>query len=341
MNINKVSIAEAQATTIDISASLALVSAEMQAVNEEINRQMTSDVALINQLGAYIVNAGGKRLRPVTVLLAACAGQKASVANNPTVVSLAAIIEFIHTATLLHDDVVDESAMRRGKETANELFGNAASVLVGDFLYSRSFQMMVSINSMRVMEILSQTTNTIAEGEVMQLMNIGVAETSEQDYFETIRRKTAILFEAAALLAAVATNQSSAIEQAMRDYGLHLGIAFQLVDDVLDYTADAEEMGKNVGDDLAEGKPTLPLIHALARAEKNDRNTIIAAIENADRSTFVNVLKIIESTGALAYTARQAREHAQLAQDALNIVPDSAWKNAMLNIAAFSVERTY
>jgi octaprenyl-diphosphate synthase len=341
MNINKVSIAEAQSKTIDISSSLALVDAEMQAVNEEINRQMTSDVALINQLGTYIINAGGKRLRPVTVLLAACAGQKVSVAKNPTVISLAAIIEFIHTATLLHDDVVDESARRRGQETANELFGNAASVLVGDFLYSRSFQMMVSINSMRVMEILSHTTNTIAEGEVMQLMNIGVADTTEQAYFETIRRKTAILFEAAALLATVATNQSSAIEQAMRNYGLHLGIAFQLVDDVLDYTADANEMGKNVGDDLAEGKPTLPLIHALARAESNDRDTIIAAIENADRSTFDNVLKIIESTGALAYTARQAREHAQLAQDALAIVPDSAWKNAMLDIAAFSVERTY
>ena len=192
MNINKVSISEAQSKSIDISASLALVDAEMQAVNAEIHRQMTSDVALINQLGAYIINAGGKRLRPVTVLLAACAGHKASVANNPTVISLAAIIEFIHTATLLHDDVVDESSMRRGKETANELFGNAASVLVGDFLYSRSFQMMVSINSMRVMEILSHTTNTIAEGEVMQLMNIGAAETSEQDYFETIRRKTAV-----------------------------------------------------------------------------------------------------------------------------------------------------
>lgn len=341
MNINKASIAEAYTKTIDISASLALVNDEMQAVNAEINRQMTSDVALINQLGAYIINAGGKRLRPVTVLLAACAGQKASVVGNPTIISLAAIIEFIHTATLLHDDVVDESAMRRGKETANELFGNAASVLVGDFLYSRSFQMMVSINSMRVMEILSHTTNTIAEGEVMQLMNIGAAETSEQDYFETIRRKTAILFEAAAILATVATNQSSAIEQAMRNYGLHLGIAFQLVDDVLDYTADANEMGKNVGDDLAEGKPTLPLIHALARAEQSDRNTIIAAIENADRGTFDNVLKIIESTGALAYTARQAREHAQLAQDALAIVQDSVWKSAMLDIAAFSVERTF
>ena len=341
MNINKALIAEAQSKAIDISASLALVDVEMQAVNAEINRQITSDVALINQLGAYIINAGGKRLRPATVLLAACAGQKSSVAGNSTVVSLAAIIEFIHTATLLHDDVVDESSMRRGRETANELFGNATSVLVGDFLYSRSFQMMVSINSMRVMEILSRTTNTIAEGEVMQLMNIGVAETSEQDYFETIRRKTAILFEAASLLAAVATNQSRPIEQAMRDYGLHLGIAFQLVDDVLDYTADASEMGKNVGDDLAEGKPTLPLIHALARAEDNDRDTIITAIENADRSTFNDVLKIIESTGALAYTARQAREHAQLAQNALAIVPESVWKNAMLDIAAFSVNRTH
>jgi octaprenyl-diphosphate synthase len=341
MNINKASITEAKSKAIDISASLALIDVEMQAVNAEINRQITSDVALINQLGAYIINAGGKRLRPATVLLAACAGQKSSVAGNSTVVSLAAIIEFIHTATLLHDDVVDESSMRRGRETANELFGNATSVLVGDFLYSRSFQMMVSINSMRVMEILSRTTNTIAEGEVMQLMNIGVTETSEQHYFETIRRKTAILFEAAALLAAVATNQSRPIEEAMRGYGLHLGIAFQLVDDVLDYTADANEMGKNVGDDLAEGKPTLPLIHALARAKDNDRGTIISAIENADRSTFNDVLKIIESTGALAYTARQAREHAQLAQDALAIVPESVWKNAMLDIADFSVDRTH
>jgi len=341
MNIKKAPISEAKSVGIDISASLALVEAEMKAVNAEINRQMESDVALINQLGAYIIQAGGKRLRPVTVLLAACAAKRESMAENKTIISLAAIIEFIHTATLLHDDVVDESSMRRGKETANELFGNAASVLVGDYLYSRSFQMMVSISSMRVMEILSHTTNTIAEGEVMQLMNVGVAETSEQQYFETIRRKTAILFEAAALLGAVATDQSSVIEEAMRDYGLNLGIAFQLVDDVLDYTASAEEMGKNAGDDLAEGKPTLPLIHALSRAESSDRKTILNAIENADRKYFDRVFKIIESTGALAYTARQAREHAQLAQDALAIIPESEWKKAMMNIAAFSVERTY
>ena len=341
MSIKKASISEAHSGEPDISSCLALVETEMQAVNAEINRQMASDVALINQLGAYIIQAGGKRLRPVTILLAACAAQRESMAGNTTVISLAAIIEFIHTATLLHDDVVDESSLRRGKETANEIFGNAASVLVGDFLYSRSFQMMVSISSMRVMEILSHTTNTIAEGEVMQLMNIGVAETSEQSYFDTIQRKTAILFEAAAQLGAVATDQSSAIEQAMRDYGLNLGIAFQLVDDVLDYTADAEEMGKNVGDDLAEGKPTLPLIHALARAEDVDKSIILNAIENADRSNFDSVFKIIESTGALAYTARQAREHAQLAQDALAIVPESVWKKAMIDVAAFSVERTY
>ena len=240
-----------------LDTALALVENELQAVDKTINANLKSDVALINQLGHYIIQAGGKRLRPVALLLATKA-----LSNNkvPThAITLAAIIEFIHTATLLHDDVVDESEMRRGRETANEVFGNAASVLVGDYLYSRSFQMMVEVDNIDVMALLSKTTNLIAEGEVMQLLNCGSADTTEAQYLETIQSKTAILFAAATQLSALITQQSSDVQQQMYQYGLHLGTAFQLVDDVLDYTAEASTMGKNVGDDLAEGKPTLPL----------------------------------------------------------------------------------
>ena len=254
---------------------------------------------------------------------------------------MAAIVEFIHTATLLHDDVVDESEMRRGRETANEVFGNAASVLVGDYLYSRAFQMMVEVGSMRVMEILSRTTNQIAEGEVMQLINCGSAETTETQYMETIQSKTAILFEAATQLGAVITKQASPVEDAMAAYGLHLGTAFQLVDDILDYTADAEAMGKNVGDDLAEGKPTLPLINAIERSEGDDKQLLENAITNASRENLDAVLAIIEKTGSLAYTARAAREQAKLAQAALEALPDSNYKLALSQLAEFSVERAY
>jgi len=266
MTVNSSPITDATAETVDIQTVLSLVDPDMTLVNQTIAKNLDSEVALINQLGRYIVQAGGKRLRPVSLLLAAKAANPEQVAIASDQTLLAAIIEFIHTATLLHDDVVDESEMRRGRETANEVFGNAASVLVGDYLYSRSFQMMVEIGSMRVMEILSRTTNQIAEGEVMQLINCGSAETTEAQYMETIQSKTAILFEAATQLGAVIAKQTRPVERALASYGLHLGTAFQLVDDILDYTADAKEMGKNVGDDLAEGKPTLPLINAIDRS---------------------------------------------------------------------------
>lgn len=346
MTINSTPISDSGSQTLDIKAVIDLVSDEMILVNKSIESNLNSDVALINQLGAYIVQAGGKRLRPVALLLVAKATdleqlQLNSENSTDQHVLLAAIIEFIHTATLLHDDVVDESEMRRGRETANEIFGNAASVLVGDYLYSRSFQMMVKVGSMRVMEILSRTTNQIAEGEVMQLINCGSADTTEQQYLDTIQSKTAILFEAATQLGAVVTKQARPVEEAMAAYGLHLGTAFQLVDDILDYTADATAMGKNVGDDLAEGKPTLPLINAIQRSEGRDKEILEDAISNASRDNLDAVLAIIEKTGSLAYTARMAREQAQLAQQALDVLPDSNYKTALLALAEFSVERAY
>jgi len=278
---------------------------------------------------------------PISYKLAAkaCLPEEPETTKDQTL--LAAIIEFIHTATLLHDDVVDESEMRRGRETANEIFGNAASVLVGDYLYSRAFQMMVEVGSMRVMEILSRTTNQIAEGEVMQLINCGSADTTEAQYMDTIQSKTAILFEAATQLSAVITKQARPVEKALAAYGLHLGTAFQLVDDILDYTADAKAMGKNVGDDLAEGKPTLPLINAIQRSTGDDLALLQNAIENGSRDNLDAVLAIIEKTGSLAYTARIAREQAQLAQQALNVLPDSDYKKALEDLAEFSVERTH
>ena len=346
MTINSISIIGSNDQTIDIKEILSLVSDDMLVVNQTIKDNLNSEVALINQLGAYIIQAGGKRLRPVALLLVTKATQGShSLKNSDDNVNyrtlLAAIIEFIHTATLLHDDVVDESEMRRGSETANEVFGNAASVLVGDYLYSRAFQMMVNVSSMRVMEILSRTTNQIAEGEVMQLINCGAADTNEQQYMDTIQSKTAILFEAATQLGAVITKQARPVEDAMAAYGLHLGTAFQLVDDILDYTADAKAMGKNVGDDLAEGKPTLPLINAIERSTGNDKETLIQAITNASRDNLDEVLAIIEKTGSLAYTQRVAQEQASLAQQALSVLPNSEYKDALMSLAQFSVERTY
>ena len=341
MSLNSTPIHDTDAQTIDISSVISLVAEDMSVVNRTISNNLDSDVALINQLGAYIVQAGGKRLRPVALLLTAKATNPEHTKTSTEQTLLAAIVEFIHTATLLHDDVVDESDMRRGRETANEVFGNAASVLVGDYLYSRSFQMMVEIGSMRVMEILSHTTNQIAEGEVMQLINCGSAETTELQYMETIQSKTAILFEAATQLGAVITKQASPVEEAMAAYGLHLGTAFQLVDDILDYTAEAEAMGKNVGDDLAEGKPTLPIINAIERSSGADKKLLIEAITNASRENLQAVLSIIEKTGSLAYTARVAREQANLAQNALSVLPDSVYKDALKTLAEFSVKRTF
>ena len=344
MTISSTQISDVSSQAVEIKSIIELVEKEMSAVNQSIQSNLNSEVALINQLGAYIVQAGGKRLRPVALLLSAkaCNPEAINKQNlDSNQILLAAIVEFIHTATLLHDDVVDESDMRRGRETANEVFGNAASVLVGDYLYSRSFQMMVEVGSMRVMEILSRTTNQIAEGEVMQLINCGSADTTEQQYMETIQSKTAILFEATTQLGAVVTKQSSTTESAMAQYGLHLGTAFQLVDDILDYTADAAEMGKNVGDDLAEGKPTLPIINAIERSEGADKELLIDAISNASRENLDSVLAIIEKTGSLAYTARVAREQAKLAQSCLNVLPGSKYKSALMTLAEFSIERTY
>ncbi|MGB2427412.1 MAG: octaprenyl diphosphate synthase [Alteromonas sp.] len=321
---------------MDRNAIQQLANDDMLAVNALIQEQVSSDVALINQLGFYIVNSGGKRLRPLLTVISA----RALGIESQQHISLAAIIEFIHTATLLHDDVVDESTMRRGRETANELFGNQASVLVGDFLYSRAFQMMVGLQSMRVMDILSDATNRIAQGEVMQLMNCNDPDTTEARYLEVIYSKTARLFEAATQLAAVLTQQDEAIELAMQTYGRHLGTAFQLIDDVLDYDADAATMGKNVGDDLAEGKPTLPLLYAMWNSEADDAEVIRSAIENGDgMQHFDKISAVINATGALSYTRQLAETEADAAIAALAVVPESDYKQALIALAHTAVER--
>ncbi|WP_333972845.1 octaprenyl diphosphate synthase [Alteromonas mediterranea] len=323
---------------MDIDQIRALSNDDMQAVNQLIQQQVDSEVALINQLGFYIVNSGGKRLRPLLTVLSA----RAMGIDNNEHHTLAAIVEFIHTATLLHDDVVDESTMRRGRETANAIFGNQASVLVGDFLYTRSFQMMVSLKRMRVMEILSEATNQIAEGEVLQLMNCNDAGTTEARYFDVIYGKTARLFEAATQLAAVLTEQNEHIERAMQEYGKHLGTAFQLADDILDYMADSEEMGKNAGDDLAEGKPTLPLLYAMWHATNdNDKALIQEAIEQSNGLPHLTRIQgIMEGTGALDYTRQCAQKEVQMAIDSLSAIEDSKYKEALIALAHISIERT-
>ncbi|VAW57395.1 Octaprenyl diphosphate synthase, partial [hydrothermal vent metagenome] len=286
-----------------------LVTEDMQAVDSVIQTRLSSDVVLVNQLSHYIINSGGKRLRPTLSLLASRAYGYAG-DNHFT---LAAIIEFIHTATLLHDDVVDESELRRGQQTANALFGNAASVLVGDFLYSRAFEMMVDVGSMKVMKILAETTNVIAEGEVMQLMNCRDADTTEQRYLDVIHAKTAKLFEAATRLGAVLCKRPTDEENAMAAYGMHLGTAFQLIDDVLDYSSSSEEMGKNVGDDLAEGKPTLPLIYAMRNGTKAQSEIVRKAIEGGGLEYLDSVMLAIKETGAIEYTEKTAKLEAKQA----------------------------
>lgn len=322
---------------MDIQEIRALITDDMQTVDQLIRRKLSSDVALINQLGAYIINSGGKRLRPMVVLLAA----RASDYDGERHIDAAAIIEFIHTATLLHDDVVDASDLRRGQETANAIWGNEASVLVGDFLYSRSFQMMVDMQNMRVMEILADTTNRIAEGEVMQLLNCNDPDTTEERYMEVIQCKTAKLFEAAAQLGAVLAQRALPEEQTLAGYGLHLGTAFQLIDDALDYSASSTKIGKNIGDDLAEGKPTLPLIHAMRHGTAQERALIRAAIERGGRENIEAVIKAIESTQAMEYTARLARQESNKAIAMLGILPESPFKNALISLANFAVDRTY
>ncbi|HSH28409.1 MAG TPA: octaprenyl diphosphate synthase [Thiohalobacter sp.] len=322
---------------MDLEQIRQLSTRDMSEVDKVIQERLRSDVLLINQLGLYIINSGGKRLRPLLVLLAA----RACGYSGPHHVPLAAIIEFIHTATLLHDDVVDASNLRRGRDTANAIWGNEAAVLVGDFLYSRAFEMMVEVSSMRIMEIMAQTTNTIAEGEVMQLLNCHDPDTTEARYLEVIRSKTAKLFEAAARVGAVLGGQPPEIEAAMADYGMHLGTAFQLIDDVLDYSSDSTETGKNIGDDLAEGKPTLPLIHVMREGTPEQVELIRAAIEQGGRDNITAVQAAIESTGAIAYTAQSAREAADQAAQALEGLPTSQYKDALYALAEFAVSRTH
>ena len=314
-----------------------LVDTDMQAVNQLIERRLQSDVVLINQLSHYIINSGGKRLRPILVLLSANAFRYAGLRH----IDLAAIVEFIHTATLLHDDVVDASERRRGKDTANAIWGNEAAVLVGDFLYSRSFQMMVEIENMRVLQILANATNIIAEGEVLQLLNCNDPDTTEQRYLEVIRCKTAKLFEAATQLGAVISGANDRQETAMAKFGMHLGTAFQLIDDVLDYSADSDAMGKNVGDDLAEGKPTLPLIHAMAHGSAEESEIIRQAIQQGGRNNIDRVLDAIHNTNAIEYSAAKAREEANRAKDMLKYIPDNRYRDALQTIAEFSVNRNF
>jgi len=322
---------------MNVGALRTLVSDDVEAVDTLIRGRLTSDVALINQLSTYIINSGGKRLRPLLVLLAA----RACKVQDNRHINLAAVIEFIHTATLLHDDVVDVSQLRRGNMTANAVWGNEAAVLVGDFLYSRAFEMMVDANDMRIMEILSHTTNTIAEGEVLQLLNCHDADTTEERYLEVVRRKTAKLFEAAAQIGAVLGNQPESVETALASYGMHLGIAFQLIDDVLDYSASPENTGKNLGDDLAEGNPTLPLIHAMCQGTPKQASLIRKAIENGGHDNMSAVCATIESTGGIPYTAKAAQREADLAIAALEPLPESSYKEALYSLAEFSVKRKY
>ena len=314
---------------------LCLVAVEMGRVDRCIREGVRSEVALINQVAEYIIAGGGKRLRPAVHLLAAGACGYA----GPHHIPLAAIIEFIHTATLLHDDVVDESQMRRGQETSNAVWGNPASVLVGDFLYSRSFQMMVEVDSMRVMDILAETTNTIAEGEVMQLLNLGNPDTDEARYLDVVRCKTAKLFEAAARLGAVMAAADPKVEQALATYGLHLGNAFQLADDMLDYAGDKTELGKNVGDDLAEGKPTLPLIHVLRVGNQAQRDLVRAAIEQGGLGRLDEVIAAILETDALGYTRSRAEAEAEVARAALVNAPASKYRDALFALVDFAVSR--
>jgi len=314
-----------------------LIADDLQATDALILERLQSDVVLINQIGHYIVNSGGKRLRPVIVLLAARALGYAGRDH----VELAAIVEFIHTATLLHDDVVDESEQRRNRDTANAVWGNAASVLVGDFLYSRSFEMMVSVGSMRIMEVLSHATNRIAEGEVLQLLNCNDPDTDESRYREVILRKTATLFEAGARLGAIVSEADSATEQAIAAYGLHLGMAFQMIDDALDYGASGTDIGKNIGDDLAEGKPTLPLIRAISQSDRETQRMLRNVIEQGGTEKIDQVLAAIESTDAIAYTARLAADEANKAKAALDSLPDSPFRTALAVVADFSVAREF
>lgn len=307
----------------------------MQAVDAVIRHQLQSDVPLVNQIAEYIISAGGKRIRPVLVLLMANAYGIGGSHHH----QLAAVIEFIHTATLLHDDVVDESSLRRGRETANALFGNAASVLVGDFVYSRAFQMMVAIDDMRVMRILADATNVIAEGEVLQLLNMHDPDVTEARYLQVIRSKTAKLFEAAAEIGALIAGASDAGIRAAAEFGRSIGTAFQLIDDVLDYSGNANAIGKNVGDDLREGKPTLPLIYLMENGTPAQRDLVRSCIETGDEQHFAEILSLITRSGALEYTRQQAVAAATVARGALALLPESPFKDSLQDLCSFAVDR--
>ena len=318
----------------------ALAAPDMAAVDALIRHRLASDVVLINQIADHIISAGGKRLRPMLVVLAgqATATRGRTGADHH---QLAAIIEFIHTSTLLHDDVVDESDLRRGRSTANAIWGNAASVLVGDFLYSRSFQLMVELDRMEVMQVLADTTNRIAEGEVLQLLHVRNPDTDEAAYLRVIERKTAVLFAAGTRLGALASGADAATQQALYDYGMNLGYAFQIADDVLDYTADAADLGKNLGDDLAEGKATLPLIHAMAGSDAATRERLRAIVQDGDSTSMPEVLAAIHATGGLDYSRRRAMDYAVAAEAALAGLPESEALAALRGLARYAVERTH
>jgi len=314
----------------------ALVRTDLLSVDQVIRARLKSAVPLVDQVAEHIISGGGKRLRPLLVVLAGRACGHEEQAH----IEAAAFIEFIHTATLLHDDVVDGSSMRRGRDTANEVFGNQASVLVGDFVYSRAFQMMAALNSQRVIEIMAEATNVIAEGEVLQLMNAHDPDTTEQRYLEVIHRKTARLFEAGAEVAAVLAGSAPVVQQALASYGRHLGTAYQLVDDVLDYHSDPTQRGKNLGDDLAEGKPTLPLIHALRHGTESQRSAIRLAIEKGGLAQLEPIVAAIESTGGLEYASRLARDESGRALASLGPLPETTYKKGLEALARFAVDHT-
>ena len=322
---------------VTLESLAALIGPDMKAVDTVIRERLHSEVVLVNQVAEYIINSGGKRMRPALVLLTAGALDYQGQGHHV----LAAVVEFIHTATLLHDDVVDESALRRGRDTANAMFGNAASVLVGDFLYSRAFQMMVGLDNMRVMQVLSTATNIIAEGEVLQLMNCHDADVDEARYMQVIHYKTAKLFEAAAQLGAILGGATPELENALARFGMHLGTAFQLIDDVLDYSGQEAETGKHLGDDLAEGKPTLPLIYVLQNGTAEQSACVRQAIENGGREDFLPVLTAIRETGALDYTRQVAQREVDAATAALATLGDSKYKKALLELCLFAVERNH
>jgi octaprenyl-diphosphate synthase len=316
---------------------LSCIAEDMPKVDAEIRQRLQSEVTLVQQVAEYIVNSGGKRLRPAMVLLSA--GMFGNIQSQHY--TLAAVIEFIHTATLLHDDVVDSSSLRRGRATANQLFGNAASVLVGDFIYSRAFQMMTGIGNMRVLQILADATNIIAEGEVLQLLNCHDADVTEETYLKVIHFKTAQLFEASTRLGALLSDATSAEQEVMSKYGMHIGTAFQLIDDVLDFSGDATEIGKNIGDDIAEGKPTLPLLYTMRHGNPQEAALIRSAIEHGGLEQLAEVIAAVKSCGALDYVRTLAKREADTACASIAGLPDSKYRNALLKLAEFAVNRSH